>query len=292
MSLLCFEVSDQLRTLAGVTASTNATGALPTARGLLRPEDFTRQVHFAEAAPCAAAAAWVELIWSTTWSMPSGRTGTTSLLAHPSVSLTVERGGVQREGSRGDGVFVTGVVTERFDVTRSGTGGAVGLKFRPGGFTAWSGIAANELTDRVVSAAQLLPGTDALAGLPLDATRAAPALSAFVAERGAGRPGVPGALQRVLDLVVDPVVTRVDQLAERCDCSVRSLQRLLQHYVGVGPKWLIRRQRMHDAVAELDAGAVDSLAELAVRLGWYDQSQFARDFTTLVGVSPSRYRDR
>ena len=275
-----------------MTASTNATGALPTAKGLLRPEEFASQVHFAEADPSAAAAVWVERIWSTVWSMPSGRAATTSLLAHPSISLTVERGGVQREGSRGAGVFVTGVATARFDVTRSGTGGAVGLKFRPGGFTAWSGIAANELTDRVVPAEHLLPGADALADLPLDATRAAPALNAFVAERGAGRPAIPAALQQALDLVVDPAVTRVDQLAERCDCSVRSLQRLLRHYVGVGPKWLIRRQRMHDAVAELDAGGVDSLAELAVRLGWYDQSQFARDFATLVGMSPSSYRDR
>ena len=275
-----------------MTASTNATGALPTAKGLLRPEEFAQQVRFAEAPPSEAAARWVERVWSTTWSMPSDQVSTTSLLPHPSVSLTVERGGVAREGSQGDGVFVTGVVTGRFDVARSGSGGAVGLKFRPGGFTAWSGIAAGTLTDRVLPAASLLPATRALAGLPLDAELAAPYLSAFVEKLGAGRPGIPEPLHRALQLVLDPLVTRVDQLAERCECSVRALQRLLQRYVGVGPKWLIRRQRMHDAVAELDAGGVDSLAELAVRLGWYDQSQFARDFTRLVGVPPASYRDR
>lgn len=224
--------------------------------------------------------------------MPPDQVRTTSLLPHPSVSLTVERGGVAREGSQGDGVFVTGVVTGRFDVARSGRGGALGLKFRPGGFTAWSGIAAGTLTDRVLPAASLLPATAALARLPLDAELAAPNLSAFVERLGSGRPGVPEPLDRALQLVLDPLVTRVDQLAERCECSVRTLQRLLQRYVGVGPKWLIRRQRMHDAVAELDAGGVDSLAELAVRLGWYDQSQFARDFTRLVGVPPASYRDR
>ena len=49
---------------------------------------------------------------------------------------------------------------------------------------------------------------------------------------------------------------------------------------------------MHDAVAALDAGATEGLADLAARLGWYDQSQFARDFVRLVGVSPGAYRDR
>jgi len=91
---------------------------------------------------------------------------------------------------------------------------------------------------------------------------------------------------------MDSDVVRVDDLARRCGCSVRGLQRLTRRYVGVGPKWLIRRQRMHDAVAALDGGSTETLAELAVRLGWYDQSQFARDFTALVGSSPVAYRAR
>ncbi len=292
MFLPCSEVSVQIRTLTDVTASTNATGALPDSKGLLRPEQFAQEVRFAEARPSPPVAVWVERIWSTTWSMPPGEVSTTSLLPHPSVSLTIERGGVARDGSQGDGVWITGVVTGRFDVIRSGIGGAVGLKFRPGGFTAWSGIGADTLTDRVLPAAGLLQGVAALAELPLDAERSAQSLSAFVERAGADRDGVPAAVDRALSLALDPSVTRVDELARRCGCSVRALQRLVRHYVGVGPKWLIRRQRMHDALAELDAGGVDSLAELAVRLGWYDQSQFARDFTRLVGVPPTIYRDR
>jgi AraC-like DNA-binding protein len=42
----------------------------------------------------------------------------------------------------------------------------------------------------------------------------------------------------------------------------------------------------------LDDSHVGSLADLATELGWYDQSQFARDLTSLVGTSPSVYRDR
>lgn len=40
------------------------------------------------------------------------------------------------------------------------------------------------------------------------------------------------------------------------------------------------------------SGDAQNLAGLAARLGWYDQSQFARDFTRLVGMPPAAYRDR
>ncbi|HSO64586.1 MAG TPA: helix-turn-helix transcriptional regulator, partial [Ornithinibacter sp.] len=69
------------------------------------------------------------------------------------------------------------------------------------------------------------------------------------------------------------------------------LQRLFTHHVGVGPKWVLGRYRMHDAVRELDAGFEGTLTDLAVRYGWSDQAHFTRDFTALVGVTPGAYRD-
>ena len=245
------KVSVQIRTLGEVTASTNATGVIPTSKGLLRPEQFAAQVRFAEARPSATAGRWVERVWSTSWAMPPGQVRTTSLLPHPSVSLTVERGGVARQGSPGDGVWVTGVVTGRFDVTHSGTGGAVGLKFHPGGFTAWSGIAADTLTDRVVPAGELLPHVASLANLPLDAELAAAALNAFVERNGTGE-DVPATVGAGVT-AVDPAVTRVGDLARRCGCSVRALRGgFCAPLRRGGPEVGDPRQRMHDAVAELD----------------------------------------
>ena len=275
-----------------MTPRTKATEALPASKGLLRPEEFADHVRFGEVLPEGPAAAWVERIWSTNWSLPAGVAHTTQLIPHPSVSLTVERGQLNRDGSQGDGVYLTGVVSGRFDVTIAGAGGTVGVKFRPGGFTAWSGVAADQLTDRVLPAGELLAATDALRDLALDAATAADALCGHLIRHAENAEPIPDPVGRALAMVLSVDVTRVDELARRCGCSVRTLQRLLRRHVGVGPKWLIRRQRMHDAVAALDAGSSESLAELAARLGWYDQSQFARDFTRLVGVPPATYRDR
>nr|WP_240189371.1 helix-turn-helix domain-containing protein [Nakamurella flavida] len=71
---------------------------------------------------------------------------------------------------------------------------------------------------------------------------------------------------------------------------MRHLQRLFAHYVGVTPKWVLSRFRMHDVVSALDAGSTAGLAELAAEFGWYDQAHFTRDFTRLVGVTPREYR--
>ena len=261
---------------------------------MLRPEEMARHVIFDETGPSPGAAPWVERVWSVTWDLPGGLEHVNSIVPHPSVSLTVERGEVDRDGAPGPGVWVTGVVTRRFDAVCRGRGGAVGLKFHPGGFTALTGVPAADLRDRSRRAAELVSGAAPLADLPLDARAAGPALCALVEELAVDHTRDVGydRLRLVLEHLQDPSVTRVDDLADRSGLTVRSLQRLLRHYVGVGPKWLVARRRLHDAVATLDAGYDGSLADLAATAGWYDQNQFARDFSALVGTTPSAYRDR
>jgi len=99
-------------------------------------------------------------------------------------------------------------------------------------------------------------------------------------------------LDVVADMLADHTLLTVADVADRHAVTVRTLQRLFTHYVGVGPKWVLARYRMHDAVADLDAGRAGTLTDLAARYGWYDQAHFTRDFTALVGVTPGQYRDR
>lgn len=87
----------------------------------------------------------------------------------------------------------------------------------------------------------------------------------------------------------DRTIVRVDQAAAGAGLGVRGLQRLFAGYVGIGPKAVLARYRLHDAAAALDAGA-DDLAALAASLGWFDQAHFSRDFRAVVGTTPSAYR--
>jgi AraC-like DNA-binding protein len=93
-------------------------------------------------------------------------------------------------------------------------------------------------------------------------------------------------------MLADPPLPHDAHVEARHVVSARTLQRLFARYVGVGPKWVLARYRIHDAVTELDAGYTGPLADLAASLGWYDQAHFVRDFARLVGEPPDSYRRR
>ena len=278
---------------------TNATGQRPQSPAVLRPEQFLQHAHFEECPPSESVAPYVERLWSVTWTLPPGVSFVSSTVPHPSISLSVERGGGSRSGG-GEGVWLTGVWTTRFDVTLTGSGGVFGVKFHPGAWTALTGIPASDLTDRVAPAASTMPVADGLADLPLSAHESRDALCAAVAEAIRQRPADQEAnderyavARGVARAATDPAITRVQQLAAFAHVSVRALQRLTKDYIGVTPKWLIMRARVHDALAVLhtggDNGSVEPLDELAARLGWFDQSHFIRDFRAIVGQSPAAY---
>ena len=87
----------------------------------------------------------------------------------------------------------------------------------------------------------------------------------------------------------DRALVRVAQVEERCGIGTRTLQRLFERYVGVSPKWVLSRYRMHDVVTALDEGYDGSLADLAAEYGWFDQAHFTREFTELIGVRRASY---
>jgi AraC-like DNA-binding protein len=90
-------------------------------------------------------------------------------------------------------------------------------------------------------------------------------------------------------LLYDRSINRVDDVTARFGLSARSLQRLFQRYVGVSPKWVLQRYRLHEAAARLAEGTSGTWAEVAVELGYCDQSHFIRDFTRAVGMTPVAY---
>jgi AraC-like DNA-binding protein len=87
----------------------------------------------------------------------------------------------------------------------------------------------------------------------------------------------------------DPGLRRVDELSAASGMTARSLQRLFADYVGVSPKWVMRRARLHEAAERADSGEPVDWASLAANLGYADQAHLTRDFTATLGVSPTRY---
>ena len=90
-------------------------------------------------------------------------------------------------------------------------------------------------------------------------------------------------------------ITQVAHISARFGIREWQLQRLFARYVGIGPKWVIQRYRLHEAIERLADGTDDASdtpvawARFAQELGYFDQAHFIKDFKALVGRSPADY---
>ena len=71
--------------------------------------------------------------------------------------------------------------------------------------------------------------------------------------------------------------------------SVRGLQRLFAEYVGIGPKWVIRRYRLHEVTARMAADGAIDWAALALDCGYFDQAHLIHEFREFSGLTPTAY---
>lgn len=228
----------------------------------------------------------LERHWTVTWELPPGREAPVTLLPHPCVNLVLNAGLL----------VVAGVGRERFTHTCRGAGRVYGVKFRPGAFHPFLGRELATITDVTLPASQLwgaaatglaarldaAAGVDELVGLTEDFLRA---------RWPAPDPQVELVGRIVAALLHDRTIARVDDVTERFGIAPRTLQRLFARYVGVSPKWVLRRYRLHEAAAALDREQHRPWADVAVELGYFDQSHFIRDFTAAVGMTPVAYAE-
>jgi transcriptional regulator GlxA family with amidase domain len=170
----------------------------------------------------------------------------------------------------------------------------LGVRFRPGGFRPFWDSPVSRLTDRIVPAAEVFGAATAAAcraimSAPDEAAMVAYAEEFLAAVHPSRDPVAEHAAALVQRINADPALTRVDQLAEATGLPVRGLRRLFAEYIGVGPKWVMRRARLHEAAERADQGADVAWAAVAAGLGYADQAHLTREFTAMIGVPPARY---
>ncbi|WP_253886797.1 DUF6597 domain-containing transcriptional factor [Actinokineospora diospyrosa] len=252
-------------------------------RGVLDEETGRTKFRLRTHAPSADLAPFVEYHWIVSWDLTEPFTQ--QVVPHPNVHLVFAD----------EGALVHGVMRGRFTRRLVGRGQVLGVRFHPGGFRPWLGGRVADITDRTLSVSDWWgdAGTEKpVVDAADDAAMVAEAESVLLPRLPEPDPVVERVRELVGLVLGDLALTRVDQLAAVSGLSVRALQRLFNDYVGVGPKWVIRRHRMHEAAARADAGGPVDWAALATELGYSDQAHFTREFTAAIGMSPGRYRLR
>jgi AraC-like DNA-binding protein len=255
-------------------------------RGILHARTARENFQIERRPPADDLAALADYLWVLTWDLRGRDPHRQQVLTHPAVNLSFTTGGRAR---------VAGVVRDVFTETISGRGRAVAVRFRPGGFRPFLDAPVSTITDRFtpieeIFGAEARTVADAIIATP-DADEAVALLEAFLRDRVPDRlDPVIAEVAAMVDLIgADPALSRVDLLATVTGVGTRRLQRIFADYVGVGPKWVIRRCRMQEAAERAATGIDVDWAALATELGYADQAHFTRDFSATIGTSPAQY---
>ena len=253
-------------------------------RGVLRPSLAADRFGLVRLAPSVPLAPFVEYYWIVRWDLRGQPSHEQTILPHPNVNLVFEASGA--------GIY--GVDRSLFVRLLSGQGKALGVRFRAGCFRPFWGAPIAQLSDRVVPATRLFgplaeKTRQAIMCADTDEDMTSHAESLLFSGLPDQDPAAEQAARMVALITSDSALQRVDQLSVASGLSVRGLQRMFADYVGVSPKWVMRRARLHEAAARADSGEPVDWAALAADLGYADQAHLTRDFTATIGVPPSRY---
>jgi len=221
--------------------------------------------------PPADLAGAVDHYWGVEWDLRGQPPYAQKVVPYPTVHLTF------RDGEP----LVTGPARRHVVRVLEGRGRVFGVAFRPGWFRPFLAGPVAALVGRTVPAAEVF-GVG-----PHEET-----VEDFLRERLRPDPVAATVADIVAYVQRESHLTRADLLADAHGMSLRKLQRLFHEYVGLGPKWVIRRYRLHEVGERLAAGGGVSWAALAAELGYADQAHFVRDFTAMVGESPTSYAQR
>jgi AraC-like DNA-binding protein len=274
-----------------VGASETAKPAAPM-RGVVGRSSSTSVFDLDRWAPSAGAARFVEHFWSVRWDLREQQPFDSAVITFPSMHITHEWGDDgPRHGFPLPNTLVHGVVEKVFRTTISERGAVVGARFRPGGFAARFNRDAAMWTGRVQSV------EDELFGGPInlddDAAAASARLDALIASDCGELDPTYVALTALVDRIRDDDrLHRVEQVVQHSPWSARTTQRVFRRYVGVPIKWVLCRYRLQQAALEIESHPGVDFADLAVRLGWYDQAHFINDFRSMLGSTPGEYSGR
>ncbi|MEL7974588.1 helix-turn-helix domain-containing protein [Isoptericola sp. F-RaC21] len=279
-------------------------GPTASTRGLVDPAAARSGFELVRLDPAPDLADLVERHWVVRWSLPPGAEFTQVVIPHPNANVVAEA----------DGFGVHGIPGGLFSRTLRGSGAVLGTKLRPGALRVLLGGPDALRPGLVAPAAVALSGAHGPAGHDVeDAGRRAvaaaragddaaavaavtPVLRAAAAARRT--PRAARALDRVAHVLGAVVAGElgpdagVADLAALVGTTPRSLQRLFADWVGVSPKWVLQRHRVHLAADLVAADPGLPLAEVAAAVGYYDQAHLTTDFARALGTPPAAYARR
>lgn len=278
-------------------------------KGVVHLSQSQKHYCLKHANPHPSLTPFVEQYWQVSWDLRGKPAHKQHNLPHPCIHITFEN----KDST------VYGPIKQGFKRSLSGQGTIFGIKFKTGGFYPINQSRAVTLTDTTLSLQQLYKAQDLImpetyghtvsailqsddfgercgfAGLLLDSM-----LAPYLGIQDIRQSKILNQINQVNNILTrienDQTITKVQHICECFGLSTRSLQRLFNTYVGVSPKWLIRKFRLHNILDRLEQQTHNQRKidwqQYVADLGYADQAHFINDFKTFIGCTPERYITR
>jgi len=238
-------------------------------RGILNPKAGEGKFRLTLHPPVPDLDFFVEHYWIVRWDLSGQEPYLSETLPHPCVHLVIEK----------DKSRIVGVTTGKFSQLLEGKGQVFGVKFKPGAFYPFVQSPVARFTDDAISFRDVFGVASAAleaAILSRENEGEMVALAEnFLRERLPERDENVAVINQIIDrIIADRAIAKVDDVVSRLNLNKRALQRIFSQYVGVSPKWVIKRYRLHEAAEQLaDDEAIDwpTLA-LVAAAKWVERS--------------------
>lgn len=234
--------------------------------------------------PSPAHVPWVEYLWTQQVdAAPAGRTWRVVPDLNPHLIFTVARAGSRLHAR----CFLVGARSRFADVAMVDRVITCGVCLRPGVLPHFTRLPSSDFTDQSIPVEAAFGTRGRLLmerlGELAPCHGALDTIAAFLAEAWTGR-------DRRASLALDGC-NRVEQLAAQTGLPRRTLHSRLTQEVGLGPKRVLRIQRLHRAL-KLAQDRSSTWPQIAASAGFADQAHMIREFADLLGESPNAWRRR
>jgi len=279
-------------------------------RGVFHLHNSEKNYHLEQFQPNLKLQPFVEQFWHVKWNLRPHQVHTQKNLPQANMHFTFE----------GNQALVYGPVTSSFTRTLAGDGNIFGIKFHVGAFFPIIKRSTSDFTDRVINLSELFENeaveetTAALSFAPNLSLSSKLSSEKSIVEKikiaehflqellfGHTSPFLISDIEQTSKQIMqvrnivklidsNHTITKVAQLADHTGLSERTLQRLFKSHVGLSPKWLIRKYRIHELLDRLETNiqAID-WQQIILDLDYVDQAHLINDFKSFIGCSPQQY---
>lgn len=226
---------------------------------------------------------FIEQFWFVNWSLEGQKSHTQQNLPDPNFHLIISN----------EGVKLLGPVSKVYSYKMEEVGRIIGVKFETGALKGLLPLPIEEYVNREILAKEIF-GSDLVNNfIPLYENENDSEVISYIQDNLASfvQPisKSKATTQSLFSLIKNNEnIYTVKQVASYANISSRSVQRYFLEYVGLSPKWVIRKYRLSRVLDELENNSV-SILDIVTQLEYVDQSHLIRDFKEVLGITPSRY---